>query len=62
MMRLFLKILYKHEVQKVYKYKKTTSDVKILRKRKIKNKIEYFVHWKDHPSSSDRWVKSIDLL
>ncbi len=53
---------YKHEVQKVYKYKKTTFDVEILKKRKVKNKIEYFVHYKDHPSSSDRWVKNIDLL
>ena len=53
---------YKHEVQKVYKYKKTTFDVEIFKKRKGKNKIEYFVHWKDHPSSSDRWVKDIDLL
>jgi hypothetical protein len=62
---------YQNEIQKVYlnqidkkeyKYNEDSYEVEILKTRKVKNKIEYFVHWKNYPKSSDSWIKAKDLI
>ena len=54
---------YPEEIQKVYfKLKGKVFDIeKIIRKRKVAGKLEYFVKWKGWPKKFNSWVLQSDL-
>ena len=54
-----LGVFYKQEL--VVVRPKSDFKIKILKKRKRKGKIEYFVNFIDHPNSSNQWIPSENL-
>lgn len=52
-------IFYDYELQKVLKTDNIYKIEKVLKTRKNKGKIEYFVKWEGYPSSFNSWVTDI---
>ena len=53
---------YEAELQKVIKKDDVFRLEKILRKRKRKGVVEYFVKWKGYPDKFNSWVSEKDIL
>ena len=53
---------YEAELQKVIKENDVYRVEKILRKRKRKGVVEYFVKWKGYPDKFNSWVAEKDIL
>lgn len=52
---------YEAELQKVIKKDDVYRVVKVLRKRKRKGVVEYFVKWKGYPDKFNSWVAESDI-
>ena len=53
---------YEAELQKVIKEDDVYRVEKVLRKRKRKGVVEYFVKWKGYPDKFNSWVAEKDIL
>ena len=53
---------YEAELQKVIKEDAVYRVEKVLRKRKRKGVVEYFVRWKGYPDKFNSWVAKRDIL
>ena len=53
---------YEAELQKVIKENDVYRVEKVLRKRKRKGVVEYFVKWKGYPDKFNSWVSEKDIL
>ena len=53
---------YEAELQKVIKEDDVYRVEKVLRKRKHKGVVEYFVKWKGYPDKFNSWVGEKDIL
>ena len=53
---------YEAELQKVIKEDDVYRVEKVLRKRKRKGVVEYFVKWKGYPDKFNSWVAESDIL
>ena len=53
---------YEAELQKVIKEDAVYRVEKVLRKRKRKGVVEYFVKWKGYPDKFNSWVAETDIL
>ena len=53
---------YEAELQKVIKKDDVYRVEKVLRKRKRKRVVEYFVKWKGYPEKFNMWVAEKDIL
>ena len=53
---------YEAEIQKVIKEDDVYRVEKVLRKRKRKGVVEYFVKWKGYPDKFNSWVAEKDIL
>ena len=53
---------YEAELQKVIKEDDVYRVEKVLRKRKRKGVVEYFVKWKGYPDKFNSWVGEKDIL
>ena len=53
---------YEQELQKINKQEEVYRIDKIIRKRKINKKLEYYVSWIGYPNSFNSWVKKEDLI
>ena len=53
---------YEAKLQKVIKEDDVYRVEKVLRKRKRKGVVEYFVKWKGYPDKFNSWVAETDIL
>jgi len=54
-------IFYEEELQAVEKEDNVYQIEKILKKRKVKKRLEYFVKWKGYPDKFNQWVLASDI-
>lgn len=55
-------VFYEWELQKVYKSNEEYKIEEILKTKKTKDGLEYFVKWLGYPSKFNSWVKEKDLV
>jgi len=54
-------IFYEEELQAVQKEDNVYQIEKVLKKRKVKKRLEYFVKWKGYPDKFNQWVLASDV-